>query len=149
MLLFDTFLYFNMKLIIYFFQAVFHLCYNSCISIKKQFTGISSLNPTLLLTSFSSHLYTNKMTCKLKKFGNHFTPVQWNMSYQLPTKPINPKRSQRQQHYMKMRIQRQQQHSMILNLIFDELIENMEQMKLKNQKQSVLELSLDLKIYFI
>ena len=38
---------------------------------------------------------------------------------------------------------------MILNLIFDELIENMEQMKLKNQKQSVLELSLDLKIYFI
>ena len=38
---------------------------------------------------------------------------------------------------------------MILNLIFDELIENMEQMKLKNQKQSVLELSLDLKIYVI
>ena len=38
---------------------------------------------------------------------------------------------------------------MILNLIFDELIENMEQMKLKNQKQSVLELSLDLKIYFL
>ena len=38
---------------------------------------------------------------------------------------------------------------MILNLIFDELIENVEQMKLKNQKQVVLELSLDLKIYFI
>ena len=38
---------------------------------------------------------------------------------------------------------------MILNLIFDKLIENVEQMKLKNQKQGVLELSLDLKIYFI
>ena len=38
---------------------------------------------------------------------------------------------------------------MILNLIFDELIENVEQMKLKNQKQGVLELSLDLNIYFI
>ena len=38
---------------------------------------------------------------------------------------------------------------MILSMIFNELIENVEQMKLKNQKQSVLEVSLDLKIYLI
>ena len=36
-----------------------------------------------------------------------------------------------------------------LNMIFNELIENVEQMKVKNQKQSDLEISLDLKIYFI
>ena len=35
MLLFDTCLYFNMKLIIKLFRATLHPCYNSCIFIKK------------------------------------------------------------------------------------------------------------------
>ena len=52
MLLFDTFLYFNMKLVIQFFPAIFHLCYNSYISLKIRFTGISSPNPTPWLTLF-------------------------------------------------------------------------------------------------
>ena len=32
---FEALLYFNMKLIIYFFQAIFHPGYNSCISLKS------------------------------------------------------------------------------------------------------------------
>ena len=36
-----------------------------------------------------------------------------------------------------------------LNMIFNELIENVEQVKLKNRKKVILEISLDLKIYFI
>ena len=36
-----------------------------------------------------------------------------------------------------------------LNKIFNELIENVEQVKLKNRKKVILEISLDLKIYFI
>ena len=52
MLLFDTFLYFNTKLIIQYFQAVFHPCYNSCICIKKQCTSISNTNRTPRLTPF-------------------------------------------------------------------------------------------------
>ena len=35
MFLTDTFPYFNIKLIIKFFQAIFHPCYNSCISINN------------------------------------------------------------------------------------------------------------------
>ena len=34
-------------------------------------------------------------------------------------------------------------------MIFNELIENVEQMKLKKSKKVILEVSLDLKIYFI
>ena len=36
-----------------------------------------------------------------------------------------------------------------LNMIFNELIENVEQMKLKNQKQNDIRSFLDLKMYFI
>ena len=52
MLLFDTFLYFNMKLNDRFFQAILHLCYDSYISLKIKFTGILSLNPTPRLALF-------------------------------------------------------------------------------------------------
>ena len=46
MLLFDTLLYFNVKLIIEYFQAIFHPYYKSYIS------SISSPNPTSWLTLF-------------------------------------------------------------------------------------------------
>ena len=52
MLLLDTFHYFNMKIIIRFFQAIFQPCYNSYISLKIKFSGISSPNPTPPLALF-------------------------------------------------------------------------------------------------
>ena len=45
--LFDTFLYFNIKLIIQFFQAIFHPCYNSCMSIKSHIIATAFLSFSL------------------------------------------------------------------------------------------------------
>ena len=92
MLLFHTFFYINMKLIIRFFQTIFHPCYNSYISLTlsrrrplshrnwflydnglhlervkyKVYRFIESQSNTTI-DSLSSHLYTNVMICKLKK----------------------------------------------------------------------------------
>ena len=75
MFLFDAFLYFNMKLVIYFFQTIFHSCYNSCISIKKIVYRYFESQSNTTIDSFSSHFYTNVMICKLKKFGSYFIEV--------------------------------------------------------------------------
>ena len=65
MLLFDTFLYFDMKLISRFFQAIFTLDI-ILISLRIKFTGISNSNPTPRLTLFPVP-HTDVMICKLKK----------------------------------------------------------------------------------
>ena len=62
MLLFDTFLYFNMKFIIRFFQAIFHSCYNSYISFnlfKTEAVIIQKPLCKLLCKSMDWFLYDN------------------------------------------------------------------------------------------
>ena len=84
--LFNTFLYFNTKVIIQFFQVIFHPCCNSCIFIKKIVYKYFPIHKKLVyrylesqsnttIHCFSSRLYINLIICKLKKFGSHFSLV--------------------------------------------------------------------------
>ena len=85
MFLFDTFLYFNMKLIIYFFQVNFHPCYNLCIYPQKIVYRYFESQSNTTNDSLSSHLHTNVES------GSHFTSVQRNMSqYYLFLSTVNP-----------------------------------------------------------
>ena len=137
MFLLDTFLYFNMRLIIYFFAAIFHPCYNSCISIKNIFYRYFESQSNTTIDSLSSHPYTNVMICKLKKFGSHFTSVQRR------SQKIRTDEDENRKIAAEALKKLDEVNNFIevngtdhLNMIFNELIENVEQMKLKNQKQS-------------
>ena len=75
------------------------------------------------IDSLSSHLCRNMMICKLEKFGARGSN-SWRCKYKDNNgKDLKVKnfRSQRSDH---------------VNMIFNELIKNVEQMTLKNQKQS-------------
>ena len=80
----------------------------------------------------------NVIICKLKKFGRHFTPVKRRSQKIVTDEDENRKITKAEalkkldevKNFIKVN------ESDHLNMIFNELIENMEQMKLKNKKPS-------------
>ena len=87
-----------------------------------------------MIESLSSHPYTNVMIYKLKKFGNYFTsslaeePEDENEHRKITAETL--KKLDEVKYFIKVN------ESDHLNTIFNKLIENWEQIKFKNQKQS-------------
>ena len=89
------------------------------------------------------------MICKLKNIGNHLTPV-WRRSQKIVTDE-DENRKMAAEALKKLDEEKlfiEVNGNDHLNMIFNELIENVGQMKLKI-KNKVIEVSLDLKICFI
>ena len=148
MLLFDTFLYFNRKLI---FPSYFHPCYTSCISIKNSLLAFRVPVRNHNWLSFQSPLH---------ECDNLSTELIWEELYSnlaehvlLATKAVNQseevpeivadedenrkiaaaealKKLDEVKNFIEV------SGSDHLNMIFNGPIENVEQMKLKNKKQS-------------
>ena len=90
------------------------------------------------IDSLSGHLYMNVIICKLKKFGSHFTPVQRRSQKIITDEDQNRKitvaealkKLDEVKHFKKVN------GSDHLDMIFNELIKTIEQVRLKNQKIS-------------
>ena len=151
MFLFDTFLYFNMELIIQFFQAIFHPCYKSCISKKNSLKVFRVPIQHHDWLSFQSPLHERDdlSTEEIWKpfyssSGEHLLQVaeESNQSREEPeivadeddTRDITAPEALKKFYELKNFIE--VNGSDHLNMIFSDLIENVEQMKLKSQKQS-------------
>ena len=72
MFLFDTFLYFNMKLI---FPMLFFIYVITLASPWKILHGCFEFQSYTTTDFLSGHFYMNVIIGKLKKSGSHFTPV--------------------------------------------------------------------------
>ena len=103
--------------------------------------AISSPNSTPRLTLHEFDLYVNMMIYKLKKFGSHMTPVQWRSQKKVTDEDENRNISAAET--LKTLDEVKNFIEVIgsdhLNKVFNELIEHVEQMKLKNKKKVILE----------
>ena len=135
MFLFDIFFYFNIQLI---FRMLFFTHIATLPSPLKILYGYFKSQSYTMIDSLSIHLYINAVICKLKKFGSHFIPVQ-RRSQKIVTgedgnRKIAAAEALKKLDEVKKFIKVNKSDH--LNIIFNELIEKVEQMKLKNQKLS-------------
>ena len=135
MFLFYIFFYFNIQLI---FRMLFFTHIVTLASPLKILYGYIKSQSYTMIDSLSINLYINAIICKLKKFGSHFTPVQ-RRSQKIVTgedgnSKITAAEALKKLDEVKKFIKVNKSNH--LNIIFKELIEKVEQMKLKNQKLS-------------
>ena len=133
MFLFGTFLYFNMKLV---FLMLFFTLVATLASPSKKLCRYFESQSYTTIDSLSSHLYMNVMNCKLKKFESHFTPAS-RRSEKIATDEDQNRKITAAEALKKLdKVEKliKVNGSNHLNMIFNELVENVEQMKLKNQK---------------
>ena len=121
-LMHGTFLYFNIKLIIYFFQAIFHHCYNFCITFTRKWWFVRNLETKL--PQFSGTCPTScRRSRSIRRRARDSNRWRWITAAEA-LKKLN-----KVNNFIEVN------GSDYLNMIFNEFIENVEQMKLKNQKQ--------------
>ena len=113
-----------MKLI---FPMLFFTHVVTCIFINK-IKGYFESQSYTTIDCLSSHLYINVTICKLKKFGSHFTPV-WRRSQKIVTDEEENRKKTAAEALKKLDEKKnftKVNRSDHLNMLFNELIENVE-----------------------
>ena len=127
----------------------FHRCCNSCISIKKTVYRYFESQFNTMINSLSSHLCTNGMICKLNKalyfsLAEHvlLTTKEASQSEEEPEIVIDEYENRKITAVEALKKLDEVKNfievngSDHFNMIFNESIENVKQMKLKNQNQN-------------